>query len=314
MKHAIRAALLSGIIAAPIGAQSVAVADSLLQRGNVDRAESVYYAAVRVKPRDPAARLGLGRYLAGRGAIRVAVPLLEEANKFGGNATEINADLAPLYLAVADYRALAALTPSPLTAGERERARWLEAHPTRVIAPDSVTMAIFHPKAGAGYVGTMPIRINGLTVEASIAPRSSGIMISDSLAHALKVRRFPAGAQGGEPPIPAVADSVGIGRVVFTNFPVSVGKSIVATTIGLDVLSRLAPTFESQIGRLTLRTNGSVPAHLIGDRFATWATTSDYQMLRAGGWISLADRQVTRMLDDRSWTLDAKRGVIVLGR
>lgn len=313
MKHALRAALVSAAVAAPLGAQSVAVADSLFRHGNVVLAESMYYAAVRVKPRDPVARQGLGRYLAGRGAIRVAVPLLEEANTFGGNAAEINAELAPLYLAVADYHALAALTPSPLSVGEQERARWLEAHPTRVIAPDSVMVTLFHPKAGAGFVGTMPIRVNGRIVEASITVRTTGIVISDSLANVLGVRRFPPKTRGGEPPIPGAADSVGIGRLVLTNYPVRIGKSIAATTIGLDVLSRLAPTFESQISRLTLRINGSVPTHLIGDRFATWETTSDYRMLRAGSWMSIGDSQITRLLDERNWTLDARRGVIILG-
>lgn len=314
MRHTLGAALLLAAIAPAARAQLVAVADSLLERGNVTRAESLYYAAVRVKPHDPVARRGLGRYLAGRGAIRVALPLLEEATKFGGNAAEINADLAPLYLAVGDYRALAALTPSPLTAGERERALWLEAHPTRAVSPDSVTASVYHPRAGAGYVGTMPIRVNGQIVVASISPKTSGILLSDSLANVWNVRRFPARASGGEPPVPGVADSIGIGSLVLTNYPVSIGTSIVATMIGLDMLSCFAPTFEPQIGRLTLRVNGSVPAHLIGDRFATWATPSDYQMLRAGGWISLGDRQITRLLDDRSWTLDAKRGVIILGK
>ncbi|HEY9228130.1 MAG TPA: tetratricopeptide repeat protein, partial [Gemmatimonadaceae bacterium] len=98
MKRALCAALLGFVLAPAARAQSVAVADSLLRRGSLQRAESLYYAAVRVRPRDPNARLALGRFLAGRGASRVAVTLLEEAVQFGGTAAPIAVDLAPLYL------------------------------------------------------------------------------------------------------------------------------------------------------------------------------------------------------------------------
>src|SRR5205814_1320064 len=96
-------AALGALVVSAARAQSVRAADSLLERGRLDRAESLYYAATRVRPRDPVARAALGRYLAERGAQRVAVTLLEEALQFGGDAPAISAELAPLYLTLGDY-------------------------------------------------------------------------------------------------------------------------------------------------------------------------------------------------------------------
>ena len=61
-------------------------ADSLLRQGRVFAAEELYYTAVRKAPRDPVARLALGRYLAARGALRPGAVLMEEARFFGGDA------------------------------------------------------------------------------------------------------------------------------------------------------------------------------------------------------------------------------------
>ena len=63
----------------------VARADTLLIAGRIFAAESLYYVAVRRGPRDPAARLALGRYLAQRGALKVGAVLMEEARYFGGD-------------------------------------------------------------------------------------------------------------------------------------------------------------------------------------------------------------------------------------
>jgi Flp pilus assembly protein TadD len=140
------------VITAVARAQTARIADSLLDRGRLDRAESLYYAAVRVRPRDPAARWALGRFLAERGAQRVAVTLFEESLQFGGDAKLVSADLAPLYLALGDFHSLAKLPASPLSGGEKSRAAWLETHPTRLIAPDSVFTASLKPAGDSGYV------------------------------------------------------------------------------------------------------------------------------------------------------------------
>src|SRR5262249_39797248 len=112
LTRAIRVLVVGVVAVHTAGAQSViATADSLLQRGILDRAESLYYDAARLRPRDPAVRSGLARYLAGRGKSRVAVTLFEEAMRFGGDSTSIGADLAPLYLGLWEYRSLLGLRP-----------------------------------------------------------------------------------------------------------------------------------------------------------------------------------------------------------
>ncbi|HEY9229503.1 MAG TPA: hypothetical protein VIP11_22830, partial [Gemmatimonadaceae bacterium] len=220
-----------------------------------------------------------------------------------------------LYLSIGDYHSLATLTPSPLSAGERERARWLEANPTRVIAPDSVLVAAYSDTAEAGFPGRLPIRINGRIVEAVISVSVSGLVVSDSVATALKVRRFPAKApaRGSNGLVPAAADSIGIGRLVITHYPVSVDETKqTPATIGLDALGKFAPTFDGTLGRLTLRIDGNVPADVRGTRFATWTTPTDVRLLEAAGWISITDPKIVKLLRGKAWTFDAKHGQIFI--
>jgi tetratricopeptide (TPR) repeat protein len=91
-------------------------ADSLLNAGALQRAESLYYSAVQTRPRDPMARWALGKYLVSRGAPRVGMTLFEEALQFGGDPAVVNAELAPTYLALGEYHKLSALKASPLSA------------------------------------------------------------------------------------------------------------------------------------------------------------------------------------------------------
>jgi hypothetical protein len=314
-------AMLIGITAAhTAGAQSVvATADSLLQRGVLERAESLYYDAARLRPRDPAARSGLARYLAGRGKSRVAVTLYEEAMRFGGDSTSIGADLAPLYLGLWQYRSLLGLQPAVVGGAERDRARWLQSHPTRMIAPDSLITVFYQPSPDSnGRLGRMTIRINGRSVDALIAVNTSGIVVSDSVATATRLRRFTARptARAAYATLDdvAAADSIGLGRLTFTNFPARVAQMSTPAIIGTDVLGRLAPTFDPGTGRMVLRVSGSVPSSLPGDRFPTWSSATDLKLLQGGDWISVGQRQIAQMLGGRVWTLDAKSGQIVLSR
>jgi hypothetical protein len=316
MKMMIRGALVFLGTGPALGAQSVVVADSLMRRGDLDRAESAYYAVARVRPRDPVARWGLGRYLSARGALKVAVTLFEEALQFGGDPSLIHPDLAPLYLALGDYHALSGLSSATLTSGERERARWLEAHPTRVIAPDSIVLAGYRATSDSGWLGWLPIRLNGRTIEAAISATVSGIVLSDSAATAFRIRRFPAtGAQRGASGfIVGAADSLGLARLTVTNPPVRVGSTRAPVVVGLDLLGRFAPTFEPQTGRVTLRVSGPIPSALPGDRFPTWITSSDLRVLQAGGWLSVSSERIASLLAQRTWTFDAKRGQLIVAR
>jgi hypothetical protein len=75
----------------------------------VAAAESLYYRGTTRRPRDPVARIALGRYLASRGALRVGAVLLEEARYFGADSVVVARELAPVYARLHDYAALAAL-------------------------------------------------------------------------------------------------------------------------------------------------------------------------------------------------------------
>lgn len=318
MRHVLRAALLAAVFASAqtAAAQSVATADSLLQRGSLERAESLYYAAARARPHDPIARWGLGRYLAGRGATKVGVTLMEEAMRFGGDSTRVGADLEPLYLALWDYKAMLSLRAAVVAGAERERARWLDAHPTRLVAPDSVITVLYSADSDSGYLGRLPIRVNGRTVDALIGV-TPGLVLSDSTANAVRARRFGATAAGGRGASAgtiAAVDSLGIGRLAFMNLPARVASIRAPAIVGLDVLGKLAPTFDPKASRITLRVSGAVPGGGLGDRFPTWSTANDVQLLQAGGWISFVRPPVAELLNGRLWTLDAKRGHLIFGR
>ena len=307
------------VVSSSVRAQSTHFADSLLDIGALARAESEYYTAVRVRPRDPIARWALGRFLVARGAPRVGATLFEEALQFGGEPSIVIADLAPVYLALGMYHELAALPSSSLPAGERERARWLDTHPTRLVSPDSIVTVSY--KAGrSGDIGRVTIQLNGRPVEATISPRVQGLIVSDTSAVARKLRRFD--ANGGQPAsrvssAPAAADSISIGGITYRNFPIAIrslenrGQAIV----GFDVLGRFAPSFDPRAGRITLRVGGAVAAPpKNADTFATLLTPSDLRILQSSGWVSVGNAQMLRTLADHRWTFDTRRGQIVVDR
>jgi hypothetical protein len=295
------------------------VADSLLEHGALAKAESIFYADVRVHPYDPVARRELGTYLLQRGAPRVGMTLFEEARRFGADPRTVGRLLAPVYQSLGEYHALATLPSSPLTRGELERARWLDAHPTNIIAPDSVLTGAYHETTEPGYLGHVTIRVNGRPLEAVISIRTRGITVSQSNRAAQGLRRFAAAtprekvASGG----PAAADSVGIGRLSIVNYPITVERldESVAAVIGLDVLGRFAPTFDPRTDRVTLRTSGRAdPAPSDADAFPTRLTEADLLVLRDGAWLSAGLPQITRLLGEHRWTLDARRGQIIVER
>jgi hypothetical protein len=319
------AAVACGCAAAPLQAQypSPRIADSLLRRGDLQRAESLYYVGVRVRPRDPLARFDLAKYLAERGKPRVATALMEEAIQFGGDnwAQLVSPSLARIYLELGEYHSLVALSRSGLSRDERDRARWLDAHPSRTVAPDSeFVVGYTRPQTSPRYLGSVPIRVNGRTVLALISPEFRGIAVSDTTTVAQKMRKFDssvghvAGAKGVEP---AVADSIGVGRMTLTNVPVwvtpMVGKQTgVQAIIGLDVLSRFSPTFDPHAGRVTLRTGRVERFPHAGSWHATRLTIDDFLMLRAGGWMTSGTDVMHNMLVDHRWSLDTRRGGILV--
>lgn len=83
-------------------------ADVLLDAGLWPQAEEAYYAQARLRPRAPAPRAALGRYLAMKGAVLPGTVLIEEALKFGLDSSAARALLAP-WRSVTEWRAIATL-------------------------------------------------------------------------------------------------------------------------------------------------------------------------------------------------------------
>ncbi|HTI64595.1 MAG TPA: hypothetical protein VL524_13800 [Gemmatimonadaceae bacterium] len=309
----VTAALLLVARAALHAQQTDARADSLLRDGAIGRAESLYYAAVRVRPRDPEARWALGRYLISRGAVRVGATLVEEAVRFGLDPAVGAATLAPAYLQIGEYHALAALPSTTLSAGEVARARWLVEHPSRIVAPDSIIVVDYRPSAGDGAIGTIPIRVNGRTVDATVTARVRGLVLSDTTAVASQLRRFSSGAATARG-VPVAVDSLAIGRLSMSNAPATIASGIEAPAmIGIDAFAQYAPTFEPRDHRVLLHPTGvpaAVPAGVTV--LQTLRIENDLLVARGGGWASLASPVLAGLFRDRRWTVDAKRGRILV--
>lgn len=306
-----------GSRAARTGDAEIARADALLRGGHVEAAEAIYYREARRRPRDPAARLALGRYLAARGATRIGVVLIEEARFFGANPSVAALHLAPLYARLGDYKSLALLPSAPLSAAERARAEWLAKNPPAVLGPESVTVVLAAQDDAMPHLGTIEIVIDGEALLAEIDPDVRGLVIDTSRASRPSVRAFvaaPAEVQAGTPGTPAVVARARLGALTLTNLPVSlepVGRPRRAR-IGLDLLARLSPSFRPREGRVVLRRSGRVPRQLVGERVPLLVEPQAIWVVWEGQPELLAGEPLRHRLRTVPWTLDARRGEIVV--
>jgi hypothetical protein len=308
-------------IAVPTNRSELARADALLKAGRVDAAEALYYREARRRPRDPAVRLALGRYLASRGATRIGAVLIEEARFFGASPAVAAIHLAPLYARLGDYKALALLPAAPLSAGDRARAEWLAKNPPTVLGPDSATVALTAVgRDSTPVLGTVTIIVDGSPITADVDPAVRGLVLDTSRARVPSVRLFtgpPAAAtavQAGPPAITAVLLRARLGALAFTNLPVNLEplESPMRARIGVDLLARFSPTFHPHEGRIVLRRSGRVARFLSGERVPLLLEPRETWVVWEGRPESLAADVVTRRLRAVRWTLDAKRGEIVL--
>ena len=326
MKRSVASLLLSSLaLAIPAAAHAqrprdVQLGDSLLRRGRIFAAVSAYYDAARHAPRDPSARLALGRYLAARGALRIGAVLLEEARFFGGDTKAIGTELAPVYARLGDYRSLAALPGSPLSSAERVRAEWLRDHPPAVTGPDTAAVA-YEPQGGAGDgLGRVTLSLGGESVQATIDPTLRGLVLDTAWARRPEaVRTFGPKVSGkGATSDPrsgtAVALAVGAGAMTLANVPARLaptGGPRVAR-VGMDVLADLAATFDEPGRRLTLRRAGRVAPSLPGAHLATVSLASGVWLASDAGTTALAAERGRAPLRGKRWTVDGKRGEIVV--
>ena len=313
-------AILFGMAGRSAAAQwsgGVGIADSLLAMGRVASAESLYYAASSARPRDAAARAALGRYLASRGALRIGAVLLEEARLFGGDTARIARSLAPIYLSLGDYRSLATLPASPLSPAEQKRVRWLVSHPSVLEFPDSAATLAYHSIVDGSGIGVLSLGIGDHRVDALIDPRASGVIVRGRAARRRDgLHTFGDDSSG----VVAVVHELHIGDVTLGHVPARLiidsapgtPRSRQVTIIGLDVLQRLAPTFNPTTQMLTLRRSGQIAQVVSGTRTPMLLDEQGFRVLVDDHWVRAGSGATAKLLATRPWTLDAKRGAIVL--
>jgi hypothetical protein len=287
-------------------------ADRLLNAGRVFAAESLYYDAVQQDPRNPATRLALGKYLAERGALRVGAVLMEEARYFGGDPAVIARDLAPVYEQLDDWSSLAVLPASPLLAAQRKRAEWLRDHPPAVDGPDSAT--VMYRVTDTDLLGQVELRVGTTRVLATIDGRAKGLVLDTSFARERSLRLFIAsgGERAGSVPA-AVALVVHLGDFTLRNLPVTLAAQRAPdhATIGLDLLARLAPTFNPVNGRMLLRRSGRVES-VRGFPIPTLTSDNGIFVVKTQTVFPLRHPDVQQYLRRVEWTLDGRKGEIVV--
>ena len=305
-RQALVVATMLGMARPAVAQFGVWRADSLLAAGRLDDAESAYYTASRLRPRDPVARAALGRFLAARGAPRVGAVLLEEARRFGGDSARLASALIPMYARANDYEALAELRPRVLTEAERRRARFLSGNPPQARLRDSIAMISYRPSADAEGFGTVIVRIGRTELPAMIDPRVSGLVLPE--ASRGDVREF--GRDGARRL--AVARSIRLGGTVFTNVPATIGHPDEPVRIGFELLAPYAPTFDPAAGLITLRRMNRRAAVPLGTRYPVLFDANGMRVLLNGAWYQSSASPAAMLLATRRWMWDARRGDIVL--
>jgi hypothetical protein len=298
--------------ATSLSAQSVRVADSLLRAGNVRAAEDMYYAASRTRPRDPVARHALGKYLLDRGAFRIGATLIDEAMQFGYDRRAGSAALARAYMNLGEYEAIDRLPVATLSSAEQAQVRWLAARPSKISASDSTVLVAFNRAAADGYIGAVRLRLNGQPIVALVSPRSScGLRVSDTLAVARTLHRFPAATGGGG--VPGAADSLGFGRASVSYVPVVMERMSTPAVICFGMLARYAPSFDPRGNLMTLHLAGVAPPPSSRAIVAPiMDVDGEYTVLRGGRWTPIVLPEVASMLRDRRWTFDPRRREIAI--
>ena len=295
------------------GQRWIARADSLFRQGRVFAAETLYYYATRRAPRDPAARLALGRYLAARGALKVGAVLMEEAAYFGGDRKVVATYLAPVYARLGNYKALASLPGSPLPYAQRARAEWLAANAPATSGPDSATVPL--GAADSASLGSITIAIGDERLQARVDPRAQGLVLDTAWLGASGVRRFASTYDNDWRNAVGVVHTLGIGDLMLANVPVAFaaagGRG--AARIGLDALAELAPTIDRGAGTMTLRRSGHVPDARPGARIPTLSYPGGIWLIQRDGLWPLGGTNAGLVLGMGPWTINPRRGEIILG-
>jgi hypothetical protein len=318
MRHRVRIASFAVLaLAAPVArAQDVRIADSLLRQGFVDRAETEYYAASRARPRDPAARFALGKYLLDRGAFRIGATLIDEAMQFGYDRATGSVALVRVYMNLGEYVAADRFALSAgLPPEERALIKWLAARSPRADSVDAAALVAFNRVGIPGYLGTVRMRLNGQSITALVSPNSTcGVQVPDTAAVVSTLHRFGSGATPSGVSY-AAADSLAFGRMSMRNIPIELvrARELQQVVICLGMLARFAPTFDSRANLLTLHGNGvAAPPSRASMVAALLDVGGEFSVLRGTTWSPLGSREAAVLLGDRRWILDPRRRQVAI--
>lgn len=236
-------------------------AESLFAQGRLRAMEEQLYVDVARRPRDPAARGALGRYLASRGRFTIAEVLFEEALRFGADTASIAQALMTiaLYRPEVDRRRIVGVR-LPAHERDREIAR-LNARGAAARSTDStLTVAGTVPFAFAEdgrTIGQFSVRGRGGVVRAVIDPRVEGITLARADDPALAPQRFGPDRDGA----PLLIPDVWIGARRMSGLAARVDASLPPDEmrIGIDVLWALRAQFDERAGTLTLPASTAMP-------------------------------------------------------
>lgn len=285
-------------------------ADSLLAAGRVLAAESIYYEAARQRPRDPNARRHLGRYLAARGALRIAAVLLEEARFFGADARTVAIELSPVYAALGDYKALASLSLAPLTTAERRRAEWLATNPSVIELADSASVPLT-PLERDG-VGEIPMVIDGDTLIATIDPATNGLVLDTTWARRRSARLF--GSSADPRRASGVVQALSIGTAALRRVPARyTPMPRRRARVGMDIVALLLPTFDEKGRQLVIRAPRT-KVRGVGDRFLTVTTLGGMLLASAETAVAIDSPSARAVLSGRRWTWIPRLGEVWVER
>ena len=300
----------------------IARGDTMLIAGRLFGAETAYYAAAKYAPHDGAARLALGRYTAGRGALRIGATLMEEARHFGADPRVVALDLAPVYsqlgvvdslrARINDWGALAALPSAAIPVGERQRAEFLRSHPPAIEGPDSAVM--LYVVSDSHLLGRVKLVIGQDTVNAVIDGRVSGFVLDSAWMHRDSVKRFA--PRGSRDPAATfgVAPHLQLGTITFVNAPVRFQplKGWGNALVGLDVFGALAATFDPRVGYVLMRRDGRVSRNLVGWRIPTFVARTGVLVVKGETMFPIGHPDVQQYFRAGKWTWDARHGTVVV--
>jgi hypothetical protein len=288
----------------PVTAAAPSDADVAIAEGRLADAESMLFSASSAAPHEPSARGALGLFLASRGRLKVGSVLLEEARRFGGDATTIDARLARIYRWLGDWSSFATLKRYAATGAEHERALWLMTHRPGHGGADTATIAL-EPNEIAG-LGRIVLVVGGASITADIDPAVDGLVLPSSPEVTAGSKQF-----GMHDSVSvAILYAVGIGAMRLTNVPVRLSPDA-RPTIGLDVLAAYAPAFDAGAHSVTLYAH---PAPQQGDLLPFVLGFPGVRLVARPrqplvAMESAAGRAALRGV---RWTFDLRRGAIVV--